>query len=174
MPPEPQPLSATVFPTVLPIEAEQRGEIVVDLMRNSHLPAVMRLFTQCPETAFQDWEDQSLLQRHITQQPTFNWVATRQQDVVGALIGGSVGVRGTISHVAVRHDARKCGIASRMVTRALQAFEQQGIFRVYLFTQVTNAAAVGLWTSLGFHDTAGETTLEVDLPSWSFDASATG
>jgi ribosomal protein S18 acetylase RimI-like enzyme len=134
-------------------------------MSETDVPEVIHLMASTPEVAFCWWEDEALLRREVSRPGGVHLVARAGRRVVGALIGGSFGVRGTISHLAVAPPFRRTGVGQELVAAAYAAFQSMGIHRLFLFVHVSNAAGVGFWKSLGFSPVSGETTLEYDLPA---------
>jgi hypothetical protein len=59
------------------------------------IPKVIELMKAYPQVAFCEWENYSLLEKTILENPHTNLVAKKDKEVIGALIGGSFGVRFT-------------------------------------------------------------------------------
>ena len=114
---------------------------------------------------FCEWEDETLLAQAVRRQwPPASFVC-RDGDgtILGAVIAGSVGVRGTISHVARGAGGPPPRHRSRMVRRSLAAFREGGIRRVFLFV-VADAASAGPSGGAGVsRDAGGIDPLEADL-----------
>jgi ribosomal protein S18 acetylase RimI-like enzyme len=72
------------------------------------------------------------------------------------------GPAGFIHDVAVREDARRSGIAGRLLEAAVEWLREHGAPRVILWTAAPNAAAQALFRRLGFRDTMLEMALELD------------
>lgn len=138
--------------------------VAISRMIPSDMPAVIALLKPIPEVSYCEWEDASLLGSHLARDNcAFNFTAHSDEGVVGALIGGSVGVRGTISHIAVAPGWRRCGVGRELVSQCLAAFSRRGIRRIFVFTDDENDSGVGFWGEMGFMPTVGETTWETDL-----------
>lgn len=149
-----------------PVAGERTGAgLRFAAMDPEDVPEVVAFMRGFPEVHFCEWEDEALLTRAVRQQRPATSFLCRAADgaVLGALIAGSVGVRGTISHVAVAAEARRRGIASGLVRRSLAAFREGGIRRVFLFVVDEAASGRAFWESHGFRETGGESTLETDL-----------
>ncbi|MGK5546356.1 N-acetyltransferase family protein [Streptomyces sp. URMC 127] len=133
-------------------------------MTPGDIPDVIGLLRAAPQTAYCEWEDDRLLGQHLAQASDLCRVmrdATGR--VVAAVIAGSYGVRGTISHAVVAPEHRRSRLARKLVADTLAAFRERGVRRVFLFVHDDNEAAVRLWTASGFSRTTGESTLERDL-----------
>lgn len=88
---------------------------------------------------------------------------SKTDGIVGVLIAGSLGMRGTVSHLAVAEGWRRQGIAAAMIDHVLGAFARRGILRVFAFTTAGNDEADSFWEDQGFADTWPEKTFERDL-----------
>jgi len=137
--------------------------IEVRAMRDSDIPAVLALVRPISEAAFLEWEDAPLLRRHLATNGPFTFVAECGGALVGAIIAGSVGVRGTISHVATAPAYRRRGVASALVCQTIAGFRAYGLRRIFLFTQDRNGPARRFWARCGFAETSAESTWETDL-----------
>ena len=71
------------------------------------------------------------------------------------------GPAGFIHDVAVREDARRSGIAEKLMQAAIEWLRERGAPRVILWTAAQNDAARGLFQRLGFRDTMIEMTREL-------------
>ncbi len=138
--------------------------VAISSMRRGDIPSVIALLNPIPEVCYCEWEDADLLGLHVARDNRhFNFAAHSDEGVVGALIGGSVGVRGTISHVAVADGWRRCGVGATLVQKCLASFEGRGIRRIFVFTEDRNEIGSTFWDEMGFSPTIGETTWERDL-----------
>jgi ribosomal protein S18 acetylase RimI-like enzyme len=139
--------------------------ITIDPIGPDDTDAVVAFMHRFPEVHFCEWEDAALLAQAIHQQkPRASFVARDAAGgIVGAVIAGSVGVRGTISHVAVAPEARRRGIASGLVRRSLGSFREAGVRRIFLFVVDEAQSGRAFWQAQGFRTTLGETTMEVDV-----------
>jgi ribosomal protein S18 acetylase RimI-like enzyme len=153
----------------LDIRSNRRSEprapgVVIREMASADISAVIDLMRSLPDTAFLEWEDIELLQAHLARGAAANFVAVRSDGhIVGAVIAGSVGVRGTISHVAVGEPHRRNGIADTLVGHVLASLRASGIKRVFLFTGRGNYPAQRLWAHCGFAEMGLDSTWELDL-----------
>ena len=82
----------------------------------------------------------------------------------GFVLVGATGSTGFIQRLAVRPDARRTGVASRLVASALQWSHKVGCSATVVNTEVTNGAAIGLYRSFDFVEMEhGLQVLERDL-----------
>lgn len=72
------------------------------------------------------------------------------------------GPAGFIHDIAVRDEARRAGVATRLLEAAVEWLREHGAPRVILWTAAPNAAAQSLFRRIGFRDTMIEMTMELD------------
>jgi len=117
------------------------------------------------EVAMLSWQGEAHLRQLLEQPATIALVARSDAGQLnGALVGGVLGTRGMINHVAVKVESRGQGIGRRLVHAFEQALRERGIRRYFLFTSCTNGVARRFWTRQGCSEMTGtETTYERDL-----------
>jgi ribosomal protein S18 acetylase RimI-like enzyme len=71
------------------------------------------------------------------------------------------GPAGFVHDIAVREDARRSGIAVKLMQAAVEWLRGRGAPRVILWTAAQNAVAQELFTGLGFRKTMVEMTMEL-------------
>ena len=72
------------------------------------------------------------------------------------------GPAGFIHDVVVREDARRTGMATRLLNAAMEWLRERRAPRAILWTAAPNAAAQDLFRRLGFRETMIEMTMELD------------
>ena len=75
-------------------------------------------------------------------------VASRQGSIVGSVIGGWDGWRGNIYRLAVAPEARRAGLARRLVDAAERMLVSKGARRFSALVERHEAHAVGFWDAL--------------------------
>ena len=75
-------------------------------------------------------------------------VAVERGAVVGSIIGGWDGWRGNIYRLAVAPDARRRGLARRLVHEAERVLVSKGARRISALVERHEAHAVGFWDAL--------------------------
>jgi ribosomal protein S18 acetylase RimI-like enzyme len=81
-------------------------------------------------------------------------VAIRQDSIVGSIIGGWDGWRGNVYRLAVVPEARRAGLARRLVDAAERMLVSKGARRISALVERHEAHAVGFWDALadrGWH-----------------------
>lgn len=88
--------------------------------------------------------------RFIERNPGLSTVAIEGDLVVGAILCGHDGRRGTLYHVCVREGYRKRGIGKAMVVRCMRALQDQGINKVALIAFTSNDVGNAFWKEIGW------------------------
>ncbi|ELY5854898.1 GNAT family N-acetyltransferase [Cronobacter malonaticus] len=116
------------------------------------------------EVAFCEWQDEEHIRKIVAAENARCYLAKDQNGVlVGAIIGGMLGTRATLNHIAISPIFRNNKIGTVLTKTILNDFYLSGIKRVFLFIEDKNQVAFKFWRSQGFQPTTGETTCELDL-----------
>lgn len=94
------------------------------------------------------------ISRFLRRNPTTNFVAYQDDKIVGAILSGHDGRRGYIYHTVVLPECRGQGIASDLVSAAVDALRSEGITRVCLNVMETNEQGKRFWVSKGWEKKA--------------------
>ena len=137
------------------------------LLRRAQVRDAERLehfFRGFDEVSFCEWQDARFLRGVLLQDTTTAYLAVDASgEVVGAVIGGMLGTRGTINHLAVSPEHRTRGLGQRLVEAASADMKRVGVLRMFLFVDDANLAGKRFWSAQGFCEPRGETTFERDL-----------
>ena len=88
--------------------------------------------------------------RYLKRNPTTCFVAEEEGRLVGVILAGHDGRRGTISHTAVDGAYQRRGIGRQLVEHAMAALEAEDISKVNLVAFSRNEKGNAFWESLGF------------------------
>ena len=78
------------------------------------------------------------------------FVAEKEGVIVGALMAGHDGRRGSMHHLAVDAAHRNLGIGTALVDAAMAALEEEGIHKVNLVVFARNDLGNAFWEKRGF------------------------
>ena len=90
------------------------------------------------------------IRRYLLRNPSTSFVAVENGRIIGAIMAGHDGRRGTIHHTAVLEEYRGRGVGSALVEHAMKALENEGIHKVNLVAFARNETGNAFWEKLGF------------------------
>lgn len=130
-----------------------------------HIQPALRLLRSLPYLAVADWEEESLVLRAIHANPGANLVALNSDGhLVGALLAGIFGGRGTISHVGMEPDYQKYGIGSIMCAQSIRWMFEQGVQAVHVLVEHDNDGARRFWhNKMKFKPNQDRVFMEMDI-----------
>jgi [ribosomal protein S18]-alanine N-acetyltransferase len=122
-------------------------EILVRKLAAPDVPVVVAILHESPEAAA--WSRDSLL-RMESAGGAMMWVAERNGNVAGFLIGRSVADEFEIQNMAVAAEHRRHGVGSKLLESALEFSRIAAIARVYLEVRASNEPAIAIYKRQGF------------------------
>ncbi|MCR5627360.1 MAG: GNAT family N-acetyltransferase [Lachnospiraceae bacterium] len=90
------------------------------------------------------------VERFLDRNPSTSVVAESDGEIVGAILCGHDGRRGTFYHVCVREDHRRMGIGKSMVVMAMKALKEEKINKVALIAFTANDVGNAFWKCIGW------------------------
>jgi len=90
------------------------------------------------------------ISKYLNRNPNTCFVAERDAEIVGVIMGGHDGRRGFIYHLAVKTSERNSGIGSKLVDNVMNALEKEGIHKVALVVYGKNEIGNKFWEGIGF------------------------
>lgn len=90
------------------------------------------------------------MERYLKRNPSTCFVAEEDGKIVGAILSGHDGRRGYIYHTTVLEACRKQGIAKKLVEKAMDVLNQEGIHKVALVVFDRNELGNAFWERIGF------------------------
>ena len=88
--------------------------------------------------------------RFLKRNPTTSVVAEKDGRIVGSILCGHDGRRGSLYHVCVDEDYRRHGIGKRMVVFAMKALKEEKINKVSLIAFTENDIGNAFWNTIGW------------------------
>ena len=121
------------------------------IMTEIDYDGVYELWTNTPGMGINSTDDsREGVEKYIKRNPTTSFVALAEGKIVGAILAGHDGRRGFIQHIAVLSEFRKHGIASALVSKAMNALEEEGIHKVALLAFKKNELGNSFWDKMEF------------------------
>lgn len=90
------------------------------------------------------------VEKFIKRNPNTSVVAVEGDRIIGAILCGHDGRRGTLYHVCVAEDKRQHGIGSKMADFALEQLKKEGINKATLIAFTSNTVGNAFWKHYGF------------------------
>ena len=101
--------------------------------------------------------------RLIERNPSMSCAAEVGGRLVGTVLCGHDGWRGSLHHVAVDPTWRRRGLATALVSRALAELAKVGIRRVHALVLAGNRDAVQFWSAAGWRQREDLSLVTVEL-----------
>ena len=120
-------------------------------MRIEDYDSVYALWLSCPGMGLNNVDDsREGISKYLARNPDTCFVSVEEGGIVGAILAGHDGRRGSIGHTAVSAAYRGRGIGRQLVETALNALKAQGIHKVNLVVFAKNEAGNAFWEKMGF------------------------
>lgn len=114
-------------------------------------PDVYALWTSLPGIGLNEWDDSMEgIARYLNRNPATCFVARDGDALLGVILSGHDGRRGSIHHMAVAEAARGKGIGTALLNAALDALRTEGIRKVFLVVFQDNQVGNSFWERTGF------------------------
>lgn len=120
------------------------------MMQPSDYAAAVALWQQNPGVQLRDADSEPAILRYLARNPGSSFVAEVNQKLVGTVLCGHDGRRGFLHHLIVDDAFRRNGIATMLVSAALQSLRAQEIFKTHILVLAGNADAVAFWQACEF------------------------
>lgn len=120
-------------------------------MEISDYKSVYNLWLSCKGMGLNDVDDSEKgISRFLERNPETCFVAVDNDEIIGVILCGNDGRRGYIYHTAVKPSERNNGIGTKLVDKAMKAFENIGITKVALVVFEKNETGNAFWEKKGF------------------------
>ena len=125
--------------------------MIIRLMEPNDYDSVHALWESTPGMGLNSIDDtRSGIEKFLVRNPSTCFVAEEDGRIIGSIIAGNDGRRGSIYHTAVRTDRQRQGIGRSLVEHAMAALEKEGISKVFLVVFARNSRGNAFWEKLGF------------------------
>ena len=112
---------------------------------------IYTLWLSCKGMGLNNIDDsQEGIERFLRRNPNTCFVAEESDNIIGVIIAGNDGRRGYIYHTAVSYSERHRGTGAKLVSRVLEAFEDEEIVKVALVVFNKNEDGNSFWEKQGF------------------------
>lgn len=123
----------------------------IRLMTAADYPQVFELWKITEGMALRSFDDSEAgITKFIEKNPDSNFVAIRDEQLVGVILCGIDGRRAYIYHTVVRADLRNQGIGKQLLHAVYDVIEKAGIKKSGLLVMNTNDIGNRFWQSQGW------------------------
>ena len=113
--------------------------------------ALYALWLQCEGMGLNDVDDSPAgIAKYLARNPRTCFAAEEDGSLIGAILSGHDGRRGTICHTAVHPAHRGKGAGRALVEHTLAALKEEGITKVNLVVFSRNQSGSAFWEKMGF------------------------
>jgi ribosomal protein S18 acetylase RimI-like enzyme len=128
----------------------QRAVTIRELLP-SDLDGALELWSRSDGIGLNESDSRDALLRFLARNPGLSAVALDAAQIVGAVLCGHDGRRGTIHHLAIAPAYRRRGIGSSLLEYSLSRLREASIPRCNLFLYDDNEDGRLFWTHHGWH-----------------------
>ena len=126
-------------------------DILIRTMELEDYEQVYKLWTEIKGFGIRSIDDsREGVERFLKRNPTTSVVAVQNGRIIGNILCGHDGRTGFFYHVCVAREYRKHGIGYRMVRRAIEALEREGVSKVSLIAFKQNLVGNAFWQGIGW------------------------
>ncbi len=133
-------------------EVSPPAHITIREMTLDDYDEVAGLWQNTPGVYFGEADSRENLQKYWARNPGLSLVARDGKQLVGAVIGGHDGRRGTLHHLAIAASHQRRGIGKALIDCCLQKFREQGINRFSVMVYSDNEDGKNFWKSLDWEE----------------------
>ncbi len=117
-------------------------------------PAALALWKRTEGLGLNESDEQAAVAQFLNRNPDCSAVAqTDEGTLVGAMLCGHDGRRGSLHHLAVERDYRQHGLGRRLVDHGMASLARAGIPKCNIFILRDNADGAAFWLREGWYHT---------------------
>lgn len=123
----------------------------ISIMNIDDYEAVYDLWINTPGMGLNSIDDSKAgIEKYLKRNPTTCFTAKENGRLLGVILSGHDGRRGYIHHTAVSEEARFRGIGRRLVEKAVEALQKEGVTKAAFVVFKNNNDGNWFWEKLGF------------------------
>ncbi|MET1249063.1 GNAT family N-acetyltransferase [Sporolactobacillus sp. STCC-11] len=123
----------------------------IRLMKTEDYAKVHQLWMHTDGMGMRSLDDSAQgIEKFLKRNPTTNFIAEENQQIMGVILCGNDGRRGYIYHTAVDRSYRRKGIGKQLVSAVINALKKEEINKIALVVFATNQSGNAFWQSIGF------------------------
>ena len=116
--------------------------------RTMHIPdyeQALRLWQSLPGMGLSGADEKENIRVFLQKNPNTCFVALKDGNIIGTILGGSDGRRGYIYHLAVQQSEQNKGVGNKLVDLCMNEFRKSGIQKCHIFVINDNAEGIAFW-----------------------------
>ena len=119
-------------------------------MHISDYEQALQLWQSLPGMGLSDADEKETIRDFLQKNPSTCFAATKDENLIGTILGGSDGRRGYIYHLAVQQSEQNKGIGNKLVDLCLNEFKKAGIQKCHIFVISDNSEGIAFWEKIGW------------------------
>lgn len=124
---------------------------MIRLLTEYDYDEVYQLWKRTPGLGIYNVDDsKESIKRFIKRNPTTNFVAVENGQIVGTVLAGHDGRRGYLYHACVEEGHRQKSIGRMLIEQVIKAMKAENITKIALVCFLTNDLGNKFWSSLGW------------------------
>ena len=123
----------------------QERTVVTAILTMDHYDSVFALWRGCEGMGLSDADSREGVDKYLQRNPEMSRVALDNDRVVGAVLVGHDGRRGSLNHLAVHADYRGRGIGRLLLAEALEVLRAAGIEKCHGLVYRNNLGGLAFW-----------------------------
>jgi putative acetyltransferase len=125
---------------------------------------VRRLWQGTEGIGLNEADERSHIRSYLRRNPGMSFVAARGGEIVGAVLCGHDGRRGSLHHLAVATGHRNKGLGKRLVNACLARLHRRKIQKCNIFLFADNANGENFWLHNGWDKRGDLLVMQKNLP----------
>ncbi len=124
---------------------------MIRLLTENDYDEVYQLWNGTPGIGLRSMDDsKESIKRFIKRNPTTNFVAVENDQIVGTVLAGHDGRRGYLYHACVEEGHRQRSIGRMLIEQVIQAMKAENITKIALVCFLKNDLGNKFWSLLGW------------------------
>jgi ribosomal protein S18 acetylase RimI-like enzyme len=119
-------------------------------MHISDYEQALQLWQSLPGMGLSSADEKENIREFLQKNPGTCFVALKDENLIGTILGGSDGRRGYIYHLAVQQTEQKIGVGKKLMYLCLNEFKKSGIQKCHIFVISDNAEGIAFWENVGW------------------------
>jgi ribosomal protein S18 acetylase RimI-like enzyme len=128
------------------------GKITIRVLRPSDFVKAIDLWKSSKGVGLRGDDTLACFKTYLKRNPGFSLAAVTGRRLVGTVMGGHDGRRGSLVHLAIAEDFRGRGLGRMLAEASLKKLEKAGIPRSHVMVFATNKVGRAFWKSLGWSE----------------------